>query len=189
VPVGRLEESRGGGGAKRGEASRAGVAGEMVYMFSRLTDGKECAEARLSDEDGGSKKPASSNRGVSLKWVNSSPSAMRGLVKSWPNSSFLRPGVDRKSSKGDSMGEVKNSFCFVEESPARRIERIAWAASSSKEVGGLRLTSGEELSSMVRYSEQSEENASFSEEGVISSNDEVRRVTVRGVGGKNVGMP
>ena len=70
---------------------------------------------------------------------------------------------------------------------------MAWAASSSKEVGrlvaGLRLISEEGLSSMVRYSEQSEEKASFSEDGVISSNDEVRRVTVRGVGGKNVGMP
>jgi len=113
-------------------------------------------------------------------------------VKSWPNSSFLRPGVDRKSSKGDSMGEVKNSLCFVGESPARRIERIAWAASSSKEVGGLeaglRLISEEGLSSMVRYSEQSEEKGSPSEDGVISSNDEVRRVTVRGVGGKNIGM-
>jgi len=89
------------------------------------------------------------------------------------------------------MGEVKNSLAF-EESPARRIERMAWAASSSEELGGLgaglRLIS-EGLSSMVRYSEQSEENASFSVDGIISSNDEVRRVTVRGVGGKNVGMP
>ena len=43
---------------------------------------------------------------------------------------------------------------------------------------------------MVRYSEQSEEKASLSEVGVISSIDDgVRRVTVRGVGGKNVGMP
>jgi type II secretory pathway component PulC len=42
---------------------------------------------------------------------------------------------------------------------------------------------------MVRYSEQSEEKESFSVDGVISSNDEVRRVAVRGVGGKKVGMP
>jgi hypothetical protein len=115
---------------------------------------------------------------------------MRGLVKSG-NSSLLRPGVERKSSKGDSMGEVKNSVGFAEESPARKIERMAWAASSTEELGGLavpRLMS-EGLSSMVRYSEQSEENASFSVDGIISSNDEVRRVTVRGVGGKNVGMP
>jgi hypothetical protein len=115
-------------------------------------------------------------------------------VKSGAKSSPLRPGVERKSSKGDSMGEVKNSFCFVGESPARRIERMmAWAASSSEEVGGLeallRHISEDELSSMVRYSEQSEEKASFSAEGVISSDDEVRRVTVRGVGGKNVGIP
>jgi len=67
VPVGGLEESRGGGGAKRGEASRAGVAGEMVYMLSRLTAEKEGADARLSDEEWGSKRPTSSNRGVSLK--------------------------------------------------------------------------------------------------------------------------
>jgi hypothetical protein len=70
---------------------------------------------------------------------------------------------------------------------------MAWAASSSEELGGLEavlvLISGEGLSSMVRYSEQSEEKASFSADGVISSNEEVRRVTVRGVGGKNVGMP
>jgi len=114
-------------------------------------------------------------------------------VKSGAKSSFLRPGVERKSSKGDSMGEVKNSLCFAEESPERRIERIAWAACSSEEFGGLeaavRLISEDGLSSMVRYSEQSEEKGSFSEDGVISSNDEVRRVTVRGVGGKNVGMP
>ena len=68
---------------------------------------------------------------------------------------------------------------------------MAWAACSSEEVGGLeaalRLISEVVLSSMVRYSEQSEEKASFSE--VISSDEEVRRVTVRGVGGKNVGMP
>jgi len=113
-------------------------------------------------------------------------------VKSGEKSPFLRPGVERKSSKGDSMGEVKNSFCF-EESPGRRKERIAWAACSSEGFRGseavLRLISEVVLSSMVRYSEQSEEKASFSEDDVISSNDELRRVTVRGVGGKNVGMP
>lgn len=38
------------------------------------------------------------------------------------------------------------------------------------------------------YSEQSEK-ASFSVDGVILSNDEVCRVVVRGVGGKNIGMP
>jgi hypothetical protein len=194
VPVGRLEESPGGGGAKRGEASRAGVAGEIVYMLSRFTDGKRDAVARLSDEEGGSKRPASSNRGVSWNRApKSSPSAMRGLVKSAAKSSLLRPGVERKSSKGDSMGEVKNSLRVAEESPGQRMERIAWAACSSEEWRGFeaasRLTSGDVLSSMVRYSEQSEEKASFSEEGVISSNGEVRRVTVRGVGGKNVGMP
>lgn len=44
-------------------------------------------------------------------------------------------------------------------------------------------------SSMVRYSLQSEEKASFSMGGDISSDEAVGRVTVRGVGGKNVGMP
>ena len=57
---------------------------------------------------------------------------------------------------------------------------MAWAACSS---GGLGW-------SMVRYSEQSEENTSFSaEDEAISSEGEVRRVTVRGVGGKKVGIP
>ena len=64
--------------------------------------------------------------------------------------------------------------------------RIAWAASSCE--AALRLISVV-LSSIVRYSEQSEEKVSFSGDGVISSNDEERRVSVRGVGGKNVGMP
>jgi len=83
VPVGRLEEeeSRDEWGAKRGEESRAGVAGDRVYMLSRFKDGKSCW-ARLSDEEG-SKRPTSSNRGVSWKGApKSSPSAMRGLVKS-----------------------------------------------------------------------------------------------------------
>jgi len=70
---------------------------------------------------------------------------------------------------------------------------MARAVSSTEELGrveaSLRLISVEGLSSIVRYSEQSEEKASFSAVGIISSNDEVRRVTVRGVGGKNVGMP
>ena len=45
------------------------------------------------------------------------------------------------------------------------------------------------LSSMVRYSEAREEKAPSSADGVSSSDDKVRRVTVRGVGDKNVGMP
>lgn len=193
MPVGRLEESRGGGGAKRGEASRAGVPGESVYMVSGWTPGKRDGAARLSEEEGGSKKPASSNRGVSWKGApKSSPSTMRGLVKSEGKSSFLRPGVDKKSSKGDSMGEVKNSLgCFAEESPARRrTERMACAASSAEFRGWeavLRDISGVVLSSILRYSEQSEEKGSFSVDGGISS--DVRRLTVRGAGGKNVGMP
>lgn len=114
-------------------------------------------------------------------------------MKSEGKSSFLRPGVERKSSKGDSMGEVKNSLGgFAEESPTRRIERMAWAASSSDELGRweavLRLISEVGLSSILRYSEQSEENGSFSVDG-ISSNGEVRLLAVRGAGGKNVGMP
>jgi hypothetical protein len=178
---------------KRGEASRAGVEGEKLYMVSRFTVEETRGAARLSDVDEGSKRPASSNSGVSWKGApKSSPSTMRGLVKSRAKSSFLKPGVQRKSSKGDSMGEVKYSLCF-EESPARRIERIAWAASSSEDGGGcaavLRAISEVGLVSILRYSEQSEEKASSSVDGVISSNDEVRRVTVRGVGGKKVGMP
>ena len=70
---------------------------------------------------------------------------------------------------------------------------MARTASSSEEGGGfeatLWLVSTVGLSSMVRYSEQSEEKGSFSGDGVISSNDEVRRVAVRGAGGKDIGMP
>ena len=71
--------------------------------------------------------------------------------------------------------------------------RIARAASSSEEFGGqgatLRPVSDDILSSMVRYSEAREEKAPSSADGVSSSDDKVRRVTVRGVGDKNVGMP
>lgn len=190
VPVGRLEESRWGEEAKRGEESRAGVAGETVYMLSRFMAEWGDGGGRFSEEEGGSKKPTSSNRGVSWKGApKSSPSAMRGLVKSGPKSSFFNPGVQRKSSKGDSIGEVRNSL-FAEESPARSKERIAWAASSELGVWEAVLAVSEDgWSSIVRYSEQSEEKGSVSIDGVISSDEGVRRVTVRGVGGKNVGMP
>ena len=95
------------------------MAGEIVYMLSRFTDGKRDAIARLS-EGGGSKRPASSNRGVWWNWApKSSPSAMRGLVKSGEKSSLLRPGVERKSSKGDSMEDVKNLLGFAEEDRGR----------------------------------------------------------------------
>jgi hypothetical protein len=119
---------------------------------------------------------------------------MRGLVKSEGKSPPPRAGVDKNSSKGDSsMGEVRNGLGGLsKESPPRRRPRIACAASSA-EFGGwevvLRLISEDGWSSILRYSEQSEENGSFSGDGGISSNDEVRRFTVRGVGGKNVGMP
>lgn len=136
MPVGRPEESR-WGELKRGDASSAGVAGETVYMASRFMAAGRDGAGRLSDEEGGSKRPISSNRGVLWKGApKSSPSAMRGLVKSAPKSSFLRPGVERKSSKGDSIGEVKNSFWFAEESSARRTDRMARTASSSDEFGG-----------------------------------------------------
>jgi hypothetical protein len=193
VPVGRLEERR-RGEAKRGEASRAGVVGEREYIESRLMAEERGGAGRLSDDEGGSKRPTSSKRGVLWKGApKSSPSAMRGL-KSEGKSSFLIPGVERKSSKGDSIGEVKYSFC-LEESPAWRRERIAWAACSSEELegreaAGLRLTTSEVgFSSIVRYSEQSEEKASLSGDWDMSSDDEVRWVTVRGVGGKKVGIP
>jgi len=67
---------------------------------------------------------------------------------------------------------------------------IAWAACSSEEaVSGATSEAG--FPSMVRYSEQSEEKASLSVDGeaIWSDNDEVRRVTVRGVEGKKVGIP
>jgi hypothetical protein len=116
VPVGRLEESR-RGEAKRGEASRAGVEGETEYMASRLMVEEREGAALLSEDERGSNRPASSNKGVLWKGApKSSPSTMRGLVKSAGKSSFLRPGVERKSSKGDSIGEVKYSLC-LEESP------------------------------------------------------------------------
>jgi hypothetical protein len=117
VPVGRLEERR-RGEAKSGEESRAGVVGETEYMASRLrSDERGGCAGRFSKDEVGSKRPASSKRGVLWKGApKSSPSTMRGLVKSGGNSSFLKPGVGRKSSKGDSMGEVKNSPC-LEESP------------------------------------------------------------------------
>ena len=64
VPVGRLEESR-RGEAKRGEASRAGVVGETEYMSSRLMDEERVVAAvLLSEDERGSKRPASSNKGV-----------------------------------------------------------------------------------------------------------------------------
>ena len=47
-------------------------------------------------------------------------------------------------------------------------------------------TSEAGFSSIVKYSEQSDEKASLSVDCDIS---EVRRVTVRGVGGKEVGIP
>ena len=47
VPLGRLAESLGGGGAKRGEASRAGVAGEIVYMLSRFYGWEEGCHCTL----------------------------------------------------------------------------------------------------------------------------------------------
>lgn len=62
---------------------------------------------------------------------------------------------------------------------------MAFAACSSV----LRFISGAGWSSIVRYSEQREEKASFSEDGIISSKGELRRFTVRGVGGKKVGIP
>jgi hypothetical protein len=169
------------------------VVGEREYIESRLMAEEGGCTGRLSEDECGSKRPMSSKRGVFGKGApKSSPSAMRGLVKSVGKSSFLRPGVERKSSKGDSIGEVKYSLC-LEESPAWRRERIAWAACSSEELvgreAGLRLTSEAGFSSIVRYSEQSDEKASLSVECDISSNDEVRRVTVRGVGGKKVGIP
>ena len=70
---------------------------------------------------------------------------------------------------------------------------MTFAACSSEELGGsetaLRFISEAGFSSMLRYSEQREEKESFSVDAVISSNEEVRRVTVRGVGGKKVGIP
>ena len=50
-------------------------------------------------------------------------------------------------------------------------------------------TSEAGFSSIVKYSEQSDAKASLSVDRDISSNDEVRRVTVRGVGGKEVVIP
>lgn len=124
VPVGRLEENR-LGEAKRGEASRAGVVGETEYMASRGKDEESDDAGRLSDDGGGSKRPTSSNKGVCWKGApKSSESTMRGLVKSAEGkSSFLRPGVERKSSKGDSMGEVKYSL-WAEESPGGQPQSV-----------------------------------------------------------------
>jgi len=62
VPVGRLEESRGGGETKRGGASSAGMAVEPVYMSSRCTGGKYGDTKHKSDGNAGSKRPVSSNR-------------------------------------------------------------------------------------------------------------------------------
>ena len=116
MPVGRLDENR-CGGAKRGEASRAGVVGETGYKASKFMADEGLGAGRFSDDEGGSKRPTSSKSGVLRKEApKSSPSTMRGLVKSEGKSSFLRPGVERKSSKGDSIGEVKYSLC-LEESP------------------------------------------------------------------------
>ena len=124
VLVGRLEGSRCGEGTKRG-VSRAGVAGETGYISSRFIAEKRGDVIRLSDVECGSKRPASSNRGVSWKGApGSSSSKMRGLTKSWAKSSFLGLGVRRKSSKGDSMGEVMYSLC-CEESPRVQPQSIS----------------------------------------------------------------
>jgi len=114
VPVVTLEEGWNGGGTERGEASSAGVAGEIAYMLLRCTDGKSGGATRLSDEEGGLKGPAPPNRGVPRKGAPKLlPPAMKGWVNSEAQSLLLRPGVERKLSKGDSTGEVENLLGFA----------------------------------------------------------------------------